>query len=566
VLRTLHIRNYAIIEKLELELDGGLTVFTGETGAGKSVIVGALALALGGKARPEQVRTGAAETGVEASFSSPLPPEVIALLQGAGLSEVDGLVLRRVVPAGGKSRAYVNDRSVSLSLLEQVGRELVDIHGQHQHQSLLRSETHLDFLDGFGKLMPQREAYAGLYAGWQELHQERTRLLAREKERVERLDFLEYQKNEIEQAGLQPGEESDLRSRRERLRHAERLAAAAHEAERLLYSGEEPAAEVVHQAWLRLKELVAIDPSLEPVSRVLEECQVQLEEAGREIQNYHGGLKSDPGQLEEIEERLATISRLKRKYGDSVEEILTRLADVGKEIAGYRAGEDRLSDIDGELPALTATLSKKAAELSRSREEGRKELEERVVAELDLLGLRGSVFSVGLRRREDTRGEIEVAGVLCRSDERGVDSAEFLLSANPGEDLKPLARIASGGELSRIMLAIKTVLAEIDRVPTLVFDEVDIGIGGKVARLVGDRLKGMAAGRQILCITHLPQIATLADSHYNIRKRSRQKRTLLEVSRLEGGKRTEEVARMLGGRTLTAATREHAAEMLRDGD
>lgn len=566
MLRTLRIRNYAIIEELELELDGGLTAFTGETGAGKSVIIGALDLALGGKARPEQVRTGAAEAGVEAVFGDPLPPKVVTRLQEAGLPEGDGLVLRRIVPAGGKSRAYVNDRSVSLALLEQVGRELVDIHGQHQHQALLRPETHLDYLDGFGKLMPQREAYAGLYARWQELHQERTRLQARERERVERLDFLEYQKNEIEQAGLRPGEEGDLRSRRELLRNAERLAVAAHEAERLLYSGEGPAAEAVHQAWLRLKELVAIDPSLEPVGRILEECQVQLEEAGREIQNYHRGLRSDPEELEDVEERLATISRLKRKYGDSVEEILDRLAGIGKEIAGYRAGEDRLSDIDGELPALIATLAKKAAELSRRREGGRKKLEERVVAELDLLGLRGSVFRVDLRRREDAKGEIEVAGAPCRSDERGVDMVEFLLSANPGEDLKPLARVASGGELSRIMLAIKTVLAEIDRVPTLVFDEVDIGIGGKVARLVGDRLKGIAAGRQVLCITHLPQIATLADSHYNIHKRSRRKRTFLEVSRLEGRKRTEEVARMLGGRTLTAATREHAAEMLRGGD
>jgi DNA repair protein RecN (Recombination protein N) len=566
VLRTLRIRNYAIIEDLELEPGGGLTAFTGETGAGKSVIIGALDLALGGRARPEQVRTGAAEAGVEATFSGPLPPKVSGLLQEAGLFEVDDLVMRRVVPAGGKSRAYVNDRSVSLALLEQVGRELVDIHGQHQHQSLLRPETHLDFLDGYEKLMPQREAYAGLYARWQDLRQERTRLHAREKERVERLDFLEYQKNEIEQAGLRPGEEDDLRSQREILRHAERLAAAAHEAENLLYSGEGPAAEAVHQAWLRLKELAAIDPSLEPVGRVLEECQVQLEEAGRESQNYHRGLRSDAEQLEEIEQRLATIGRLKRKYGDSVEEILGRLAEIGEDIAGYRAGEDRLSDIDDELPALTATLSKKAAELSRRREGGRKTLEESVVAELDLLGLRGSVFRVDLRRREDAEGEIEVEGTLCRNDERGVDGAEFLLSANPGEDLKPLARVASGGELSRIMLAIKTVLAEIDRVPTLVFDEVDIGIGGKVARLVGDRLKGISAGRQVLCITHLPQIATLADSHYNIRKRSRRKRTFLEVSRLEGRNRTEEVARMLGGRTLTAATRKHAAEMLRGED
>jgi DNA repair protein RecN (Recombination protein N) len=562
VLRELRIRNYAVIDRLDLELPEGLAAFTGETGAGKSIIIGALALALGARAQPEQLRSGAPEILVEARFDGPLPPSAERMLESAGLAGGGEILLRRVVPAAGKSRAYVNDGAVSVATLEGIGRELVDIHGQHQHQSLLRPETHLDFLDGFAGLTGSRADFADLFGKWTEMRQERARLAAREEEKEQRLDFLVFQKEEIEKAGLRPGEDRELEAQREVLRHTERLAAAAGEAEELLYSGDSGAAGAVSQAGGRLRDLAGIDPALGPISRLLEECQIRLEEAGRGIQDYHRRLESDPERLQEVEDRLAEINRMKKKFGGDLETVFERLDEIRKEIDGHEAGGERIALLDRELPALAEELSRRASSLSRIRRKALKELERKILSELKLLNLPGSAFAVDLKREEDPSGGVEVDGESCRIDERGADRVEFLLSANPGEPLKPLAKVASGGELSRIMLAVKTVLSDVDRIPTLIFDEVDIGIGGKVARLVGERLKGLSSGRQILCVTHLPQIASLADSHYNISKYARKGRTFVAVEPLRGPARTEEIARMLGGKTVTDATRRHAAEML----
>lgn len=566
MLRELRVRNYAVIEELDLLLPEGLVVFTGETGAGKSIIIGALALALGGRAQAEHLREGAEEIVVEARFSGPFDPSVEKLLESAGLASGEDLVLRRVVPSKGKSRAYVNGGSVTLSTLEAIGRGLVDIHGQHQHQSLLHPETHLDLLDGFGGLTDRRLALGEIFHRWTELRQERARIAAREEEKIHRMDFLSFQKGEIESFGLQAGEDEELTAQREVLRHAERLVQAAREAEALVYSGENPAAAAVHLAARKLGELSQVDPSLEQMGRLLEECQVQLEEAGREIQSYHRSLEDNPERLQEIEERLAGINRLKRKYGGSVEAVLERLGEINDEVNKLQAGEVRLADIDGELPDVEGKLSRQAADLSRLRQECRRELEKKIVAELGRLNLPGSSFEVSLRRRENPDGGLSVGGERCGVDESGVDRAEFLLSANPGEPLKPLVRVASGGELSRVMLAIKTVLADVDRVPTLIFDEVDIGIGGRTARMVGDRLKIVAGRRQVLCVTHLPQIASLADSHYNIRKSTKKGRAAIAVKALGEKERVEEIARMLGGRKVTSVTRRHAAEMLEHTD
>jgi DNA repair protein RecN (Recombination protein N) len=562
VLRELRVRNYAVIEELDLLLPEGLVVFTGETGAGKSIIIGALALALGGRAQAEHLREGAKEIAVEARFSGPFDPPVEELLESAGLAAGEDLVLRRIVPSKGKSRAYVNGGSATLSTLEAIGRGLVDIHGQHQHQSLLHPETHLDLLDGFGGLTDRRLSLGELFHRWTELRQERAKIAAREEEKAHRMDFLSFQKGEIESVGLQAGEDENLAAQREVLRHAERLAEAAREAEELVYSGEHPAAGAVHLAARKLGELSQVDPSLEQMGRLLGECQVQLEEAGREIQNYHRSLEDNPERLQEIEERLADINRLKRKYGGSVEAVVEKLSEIRDEMHKLRSGEERLADIDRDLPDLEVTLSRQAADLSRLRQKCRRALEEKIVAELERLNLPGSSFEVSLIRRDDPEGGISVGGERCRVDESGVDRAEFLLSANPGEPLKPLARVASGGELSRVMLAIKTVLADVDRVPTLIFDEVDIGIGGRTARMVGDRLRIVSSRHQVLCVTHLPQIASLADTHYNIRKSTKKGRAAIAVKSLGEKERVEEIARMLGGRKVTSVTRRHAAEML----
>ncbi len=562
MLRELRIRNYALIDRLELQLPEGLVAFTGETGAGKSIIIGALALALGSKAQTDQLRSGASEITVEAVFSGPAGDRARTVLEGAGIPSERDLVLRRVVPATGKTRAYINDTAATLLTLEALGRELVDIHGQHHHQSLLRPETHLEFLDGFGRLAEARENLGDLFRRWAELKQEGERISSGEAEKARRLDFLTFQKEEIERAGLTSGEEEDLASQREILRHAEKLAAASAEAGELIYSGETPASAQVDRAVRRLAEAAAVDASLGPLLARLEESQLQLEEAGREIQSYCRRVEADPGRLQEVEERLARIGGLKKKYGSSVEAVLGHLEHIRSEIDALDSSAERLAVIAKELPAAEKRLGDAAEQLSRKREKSRRALEERVLAELAHLNLRGCAFKVALERVEDSAG-VPLGGRKFRVDEKGVDRAEFLVSANPGEPLRPLARVASGGELSRIMLAVKTVLAGLDRIPTLVFDEVDIGIGGRTARIVGERLLGVSSGRQVLCVTHLPQIASLADSHYNIEKHVRGKRTVVRVKPLGGQDRIDEIARMLGGREITDTTRRHAAELLR---
>jgi DNA repair protein RecN (Recombination protein N) len=562
VLRELRVRNYALIEELDLVLPEGLVIFTGETGAGKSIIIGALALALGGRTQAEQVRAGTDEIVVEARFGGPFDAAVEETLREAGLSAAEDLVLRRVVPARGKSRAYVNGGSATLATLEKIGRGLVDIHGQHQHQSLLHPETHLDLLDDFGRLRDRRRELSESFSRWNSLRQEKAALLSGEQEKAQRLDFLSFQRKEIESAELRPDEDTDLATQKEILRNAGRLADAAREVDELVYSGESPAAAAVHRAARRMAELAQVDPSLVQLEKLLGDCQVQLEEAGREVQNYQRSLEDNPERLQEVEERLGEINRLKRKYGESVEAVLAKLAEIETEMGRLHSGEERLSAIEKELVDLESEVARGAEELSRLREAARLQLEEKVVAELGKLNLAGCSFQVSLARKEDQSAGISLDGVPCRIDETGVDSVEFLLSANPGEPLKPLVKVASGGELSRVMLAIKTVLSDVDKVPTLIFDEVDIGIGGKTARMVGDRLKIVSRRRQVLCITHLPQIASLADSHYNIRKSTRKGRAAITVSTLDGTERVEEIARMLGGRKVTSTTRRHAAEML----
>jgi len=562
VLRALRLRNFAIVERLDLEFPGGLIALTGETGAGKSIIVGALGLALGEKARPEHQRTPGEEAVVEAVFDGPLPPKVRGRLEAAGMAAAEELVLRRVVGPGGRSRAFANDTAVALTTLEGVGRELVDIHGQHQHQSLLRAETHLDFLDGFARLLGTREHYREAWVRLEGLGSERTRLERREGERERRLEFLRFQREELERASLRPGEEELLRSERAVLRNVDRLAGAVGEAEALAYSGETAASGAAGAAARRLAEAAGVDPSLAPLVEVFAGAQAALEDAGRELQGYLSRLEADPARLGDIEDRLALIARLKKKYGPTVEAVLAEAEAVQAEIARWEQGSARLAELDREVSAAAAAAADLAGQLSRGREAARARLEKRIHEELGALAMGGSRFEVRLQREEDPAGPLTVDGRRWRADERGIERAEFLLSANPGVEPRPLARVASGGELSRVMLALKTALAAADRVPTLVFDEVDIGIGGSTARTVGERLRAIAAGRQVFCVTHLPQIASLAHVQYTVDKRVAAGRTRVRVQRLEGAPRVAELARMLGGRSVTEATLRHAAELL----
>ncbi len=562
MLRELRLRNVAIVERLDLEFPGGLIALTGETGAGKSIIVGALGLALGEKARPEHQRAPGEESVVEALFTGPLPRGVRARLEAAGVPAAQDLLLRRVVSPGGRSRAFANDTAIALPTLEGIGRELVDIHGQHQHQSLLHAETHLDFLDGFARLPGTRENYREAWTRLDGLRREREQLERQEGERERRLEYLRFQHEELGRAALLPGEEELLRSERDVLRNVDRLAGAVGEAEALAYSGEASASGLAGAATRRLAEAAAVDASLLPLAAALAGAQAALEDTGRELQDYLSRLESDPARLGEIEDRLALIARLKKKYGPTVEATLAEAEAVQAEITRWEQGSARIAELDREVAAALASAAALAAELSRGREAAGPRLEKRILAELAALAMGGSRFEVRLQREEDPAGLPGGDGRVWRADERGVERAEFLLSANPGVEPRPLARVASGGELSRVMLALKTVLAEVDRVPTLVFDEVDIGIGGRTARTVGERLRAVASGRQVFCVTHLPQIASLAHVQYTIEKSIVAGRTRVRVQRLDGPGRVAEVARMLGGRAVTEATLHHAEELL----
>jgi DNA repair protein RecN (Recombination protein N) len=475
------------------------------------------------------------------------------------------LLLRRVVSPGGRSRAFANDTAITLPTLEAIGRELVDIHGQHQHQSLLHAETHLEFLDGFARLLGVRERYREAWTRLEALDRERDQLERQEGERARRLEYLRFQGEELERAALQPGEEELLRSEREVLRNVDRLAGAVGEAEALAYSGETSASGLAGAAARRIAEAAAVDPSLQALAAALSGAQAALEDTGRELQDYLSRLEADPARLEQIDDRLALISRLKKKYGPTVEAILAEAAVVQAEITRWEQGSARLAELDRETAMAAAAASELAGDLSRGRAAAGPRLEKRLLEELDALAMGGSRFEVRLQRDEDPAGRLSLEGRRWRADERGIERVEFLLSANPGVEPRPLARVASGGELSRVMLALKTALAEVDRVPTLVFDEVDIGIGGRTARAVGERLRAAAAGRQVFCVTHLPQIASLAHVQYTIEKRVVAGRTRVRVQRLDGPGRVAEVARMLGGRAVTEATLQHAEELLGDG-
>lgn len=562
MLRELRLRNVAIVERLDLEFPGGLIALTGETGAGKSIIVGALGLALGEKSRPEHQRAPGEESVVEALFSGPLPRGVQARLAAAGVPTAGDLLLRRVVSPGGRSRAFANDTAITLPTLEGIGGELVDIHGQHQHQALLHAETHLDFLDGFARLDGVRERYREAWARLDVLGRERDQLERQEGERERRLEYLRFQSEELERAALLPGEEEQLRSERDVLRNVDRLAAAVGEAEVLAYSGESSASGAAGAAARRLAEAAVVDPSLQPLAAALGGAQAALEDAGRELQDYLSRLEADPARLGEIDDRLALIARLKKKYGPTVEAILAEAGVVQAEIARWEQGSARLAALDREIAVAAAAAAALAGELSRGRAAAAPRLEKRLLEELAALAMGGSRFEVRLHREEDPRGRLVLDGRRWGADERGIEQAEFLLSANPGIEPRPLARVASGGELSRVMLALKTALAEADRVPTLVFDEVDIGIGGSTARAVGERLRAVAAGRQVFCVTHLPQIASLAHVQYTVEKRVVAGRARVRVRLLDGPGRLAEVARMLGGRAVTEATLHHAEELL----
>lgn len=555
MLKLLRVNNIALIPALEVEFGPGLTLLTGETGAGKSILIDALGLLLGDRASPDLVRSGEERAAVEAVFDL---PDAAGLLEERGLStDGDEVVIRRELQASGKGRATVNGALVPVNLLRDLAPRLTVIHGQHEPQGLLDPSTHLDLLDHFAGAddgRPLAEFFRDLRAA--EAALERLRGDRREAER--RREMLEFQATEIERAGLAAGEEESLRVEKARQANAGRLAALSGEAYALLYDDEGAALSRLGQAFRRVEELAAIDSSFQPHLDARASALAPLEDLALRLRDYHEQLEVSPGRLDEIEARLALLERLKKKYGATVEEVLAFGERCRRELDALLSPEEQERALEARRERLAASYLERARGLSKRRRAAALELRKRVQAELAQLAMEKTRFEVAFAPEDP-----EAAGDPSGWTERGLERAEFLLSPNPGEELRPLARIASGGELSRIMLGLKSVVRSDVPGLTLVFDEVDAGIGGRVAEVVGRKLKAVAARQQVLCVTHLPQIAAFADRHLAVRKRVERGRTVTLVEPLEGESRIEEVARMLGGETITPTARQHAREMLK---
>lgn len=550
MLTELNIKNFAIIDSLNITFEKGFNVLTGETGAGKSIIVDAVDLVLGGRASSEMIRSGCEEAVVEAAFDISDVKGVSEKLGEMGIEKDDNLVIKRTLSASGKNKVFINGSMATIAMLSDVGEFLVDIHGQHEHQTLMKIERHIDVLDEYAALGPLRQEMSGIYSEWNRVKDELESLKSSEADKEKRVDLLRFQSDEIEKAALKVDEDEELLEERKLLSNAERLYESANMALEILYSQSGSALELIKKAGSKVTDISIIDESMRVTLDAINSASASIEDAALTLRDYVGRISFDPERLNEIEERMDLIGRLKRKYGNTVSEILKYKEEVDRELDGIERAEERIGELEREGERLKDKGLKVAEMLSERRKKGSDELTKKVAKELSDLGMKKAIFEVKMERLNDISA-------------KGSDKVEFLLSSNPGEAPKPLSKIASGGELSRIMLALKKVLANPTGVPTMVFDEVDSGIGGGIAEVVGRKLREVAEGRQVLCITHLAQIAAMADLHYAVSKGENKGRTTTTVSRLSGDERVDEVARMLGGMTITEATKRHAEEMIK---
>ncbi len=555
MLRELRIRDFAIIDDLTINFRPGLNVITGETGAGKSVILQALALLCGGRATADLIRSDAEEATIEGLFDSSLPAEA---LEPLGLGREDELLVRRHMPRSGKGRIYVNGNLTTVSLMARLGDHLVHIYGQHEQALLLHPASHLHFLDQFGELVPMRERMATAYA---ELAAARHNLEELERRRAEveqRRELLEFQRHELEAADVQPDEETNLRRERELLRHAERVQQVCRDGEAALYSGDAAMAAALTRLLSQLSELAAVAPPLAAAAELIDTGRVQLEEAALQLRAFADHMHSDPDRLDAIEERVGLLTRLSRKYGVPSNELAGILVGLQQDLESWEAQTRGAAAARETVDARQGEAMHLARELSAAREAAGRRLEKCMKEELALLGM----LDASIRVERETHADDARAAALTST---GLDTVAFYLSANPGEAPRPLARIASGGELSRIMLALKALTATVSETPILIFDEVDAGIGGAVADAVARRLKALAHTRQLLCITHLAQIAAHADHHFAVEKRRRRGRTIAQARILAPDERVRELSRMLGGSGAPAEAERYARRLIAQG-
>jgi DNA repair protein RecN (Recombination protein N) len=557
MLTHLHIRDFAIIDELELDLYPGMTALTGETGAGKSIVLDAIELVLGDRASAETVRAGAMRAEISARFEVDALPEARQWLRENELQADEECILRRTVTAEGRSRGYINGQAAPNQSLRELGELLVDLHGQHEHQSLLRRDVQRQLLDGFGDLSPQARKVAQLHVEWRDVRERLAALEGAGRERAERVDLLRYQVGELDALGLQETELGTLDAEHARLAHADRLLEGGRQALMALYEGEQGSVHDLLSATAgELSALSRLDSALAPLLELLDSAQIQVQEAAEGLRAYLAGCEVDPARLEEIDRRLGLIHDLARKHRCEPEDLPALAESLRGELEALEHADQDLGVLRGRQQVLGEAYEEAARRLTRERTRAASQLSRAVTEQMQSLGMLGGRFEVTLSEREGTK----------RYSATGLDEIEFLVTANPGQPRRTLARVASGGELSRISLAIQVVTVQSGRIPTLIFDEVDTGIGGAVAEVVGRQLRRLGEERQVLCVTHLPQVAAQAHHHLRVIKQAEADEVHTRVARLQARERVEEVARMLGGIEITEQSLRHAEEMLARAD
>jgi DNA repair protein RecN (Recombination protein N) len=567
MLSKLRVQDFAVIDQVEVGFEPGLNIITGETGAGKSLLIDALGTVLGARSDTTVLRSGAEKAVVEAEFTLPPASPVRALLEENGLvhpEDPDFLVLRREIFASGRSRAFVNDSPVALPLLQEIGDLLVDLHGQHEHQSLLRPATHILYLDEFASLAARVAEFGLLYREHSRLTKELAELNERERLLQEKRELFEFQLKEIESVQPTVEEEAELIRTEKILSNSQRLYESTSLAYELLYEREGSVAELLDRAANELSALSSVDPSLGQLADELDQARLSVSEIAKTLQNYRTRVDSDPARLEEVRQRLALYARLKKRYGLTTEEVLRHRDELRRQLGEFTSLREQIEEKQKQLAEVGARLTTLAVQLSEARREAARGLEKAVQEQLAELGMPRAQFQVVFGREEDPAGVVELEGVRYRTTSRGIDQVEFYLSTNPGQGLRPLAKVASGGEVSRVMLALKSVLVHCDPVPTMIFDEVDMGISGRIAQVVGNKLSSLARERQVVCITHLPQIASHGGSHFLVEKFDSSGITRTQVRKLRGREREEAIARLLSGEKVLETHLEAARALLRE--
>lgn len=567
MLREIFIKNFAIIEELRIGFSEGLTIISGETGAGKSIIVSAMNLILGGRADAGMIRTGADTAELEALFDIHPDGQAAGILEEQGYEKTSQLLIRRILSAENRHRIYINGRMATMTVLSSVTGHIAGISGQHEHLRLLRESEHRRILDRFGGLEILRHALKECYGRIVPEIRALEELRSSRKSRNERIGHLEFEKNEIEEAALSPGEDEELEQELSRLKNAQTLYEGVGKSVETLYDSEGAVSDRIAMVKKEIEKTARIDPVLSGPAQALEETLFRIQDTAVQLRSYLDTIEFDPGRGEEIEARMHTIKRLKRKYGPALGDVFRHLTEIDRELSGTRDIDDRIRETEEALENLHRELVGLAGELTEKRKSAGILLARKMEEELGALNMPETTFETTFRKietRPDTPSYLVHGNGAI--NENGAEQPVFMISPNPGEQPKPLSRIASGGELSRIILAMKTILVDTDPVETVVFDEVDAGIGGQTAAVVGKKLAGIAASGQVLCITHLAQIARFGDHHVKLEKSVENGRTATRVISLDKSGRVEETARMLGGQEITETSRVHAEELLRRTD